>query len=129
MVDFAQADFGDPRKERCGGNGQWHHRRPDPIGGTDNQAGKGDQRDHQDQKRDRAEQVDERPEHPVQGRRLVNPALAAGDQDHRQRNPGQQGDQRRHPDHQQGIEYALEQAISPHNPVPLPAWPIAGHVR
>ncbi|MNC36575.1 hypothetical protein D3C75_851030 [compost metagenome] len=128
VVDFAQADLGNPREERRGGNGQRHHRRPHAIGGTHHQAGEGDQRDHQDQERDRAEQVDEGTQHPVQQRRLEDPALVAGDQQHRHRYPHQQGDQRRHANHQQGIEQAFQQAIKPHGPVPPRPRPSGGRV-
>ncbi|MNG21066.1 hypothetical protein D3C84_1053910 [compost metagenome] len=93
MVDFTQADFGNSREERRGGNGQRHHSRPDAIGGTDDQACEGDQCDHQDQERDRAEQVDEGTKHPVQGGGFEDSTLAAGNEDDRQRYSGQQGDQ------------------------------------
>ena len=94
VIDLAQADLGDSRKERRGGDGQWHHGRPHAIGGADYQPGERDQRHHQNQKWNRAEQIDERAQHAVQRRCLVDSALVAGDQEYRQRNPHQQGDQR-----------------------------------
>ncbi|MCY1424764.1 hypothetical protein D9M71_405260 [compost metagenome] len=93
MVDLTQADLGNPRKERCGGNGQRHHCRPHTISGTHHQAGERNQRNHQDQKRNRAEQVDEGAQHPVQRPRLEDPTLVAGDQQHRHGYTHQQGDQ------------------------------------
>ena len=94
VVDFAQADLGNPREERRGGNGQWHHCRPHAIRGTHYQAGEGDQRDHQDQERDRAEQVDEGAQHAIKQRCFEDATLVTGDQQHRHRHPYQQGDQR-----------------------------------
>ncbi|MNP09202.1 hypothetical protein D3C76_1012950 [compost metagenome] len=126
MVDFAQAHFGNACKEGCGGDGQRHHGRPHAVGSTDQQAGERYQRDHQDQKGDRAEQVDERAQHPVKQARLEYPAFVAGDQQHRHRYPDQQGDQRRHADHQQGIEQAFKQAIKPHGPIPPRLRPNGG---
>ncbi|MNN49168.1 hypothetical protein D3C81_1636780 [compost metagenome] len=91
MIDFAQAHFGNAGEERCCCDGQRHHRSPDAISGTDDQAGERDQRHHQDQEGDRTKQIDEGAQGPVQGRRFEDAALVAGDQNDRQRNAQHQG--------------------------------------
>ncbi|MCY1431186.1 hypothetical protein D9M71_471490 [compost metagenome] len=123
VVDLAQADLGNARKERRSGDGQRHHRGPHAVSGADDEPGERNQSDHQDQERHRAEQVHECAQSAVQRWRFVDAALGTGDQDHCQRNARQQRDQRRHADHQEGVDKALQQAIKPHNPVPPPVAP------
>ncbi|MNV45276.1 hypothetical protein D3C71_1370660 [compost metagenome] len=107
VIDFAQTDFGDARKERRSRDGQRHHGRPYAVRGANDQPGERNQRHHQNQERDRAEQVHERAQCAVQRRSFVDAALGAGDQDHRHRNSRQQCDQRRHADHQKRVDETL----------------------
>ncbi|MNS53716.1 hypothetical protein D3C72_864780 [compost metagenome] len=128
MIDLAQTDLGNARKERRGCDGQRHHGRPNAIRGADDEPGEWNQRHHQNQERNRAKQVHERAQCTVQRRGFVDATLGAGDQDHRQRDARQQRDQRRHADHQKCVDKTLQQAIKPHNPAPPPVAPIGWRV-
>jgi len=68
FIHFAQTHLRDASKKRRRRQRQRHHGRPDAVGSADNPAGKRDQRHHQNQKRNRAEQVHQPAQQPVEQR-------------------------------------------------------------
>src|SRR5690625_2712749 len=106
-ADVAHGVLHQPGEEGDGGDGERHDGRLPAEGGAGEQSRQRDDRDHEDDERDRAADVDDRREHGVE--RPARPQAAGCGDDERQaeREPEQHRDERRQPGHPDGLQRRL----------------------